>query len=74
MADSAPAPVPVDYDPFAAKAIPVDHDPFGSDRPPEELIAVAGSLRFEAPKGIRAEWTELWQSTVLWISSRSIPV
>ncbi len=30
MADSAPAPVPVDYDPFAAKAIPVDHDPFAS--------------------------------------------
>ncbi len=33
----------------------VDLNPFGSNKPPEEIIAVAGSLGFEAPKGIRAD-------------------
>lgn len=33
----------------------IDKNPFGSNQPPEEIIAVAGSFRFEAPKAIRAD-------------------
>lgn len=33
----------------------VDKNPFGSNEPPEEIIAVAGSMGFEAPSGIRAD-------------------
>ncbi len=33
----------------------VDKNPFGGNKPPEERIAVAGSLGFEAPRGIRAD-------------------